>query len=123
MELSMRQMRMILKLLLKNLVDSITPGKGFAFVTFSSPEEETVVEEATVAEEATGAEESTVAEEACNGKELCGSTVSVNASKPKVKLEADKNDGGKAAKNNNNKSRKVSDCLSTMSVKTLLRMI
>ena len=58
----MRQMRMILKLLLKNLVDSFNPGKGFAFVTFSTPEEETV------AEEAIGAEEATVAEEACNGK-------------------------------------------------------
>eukprot|EP00090_Calanus_glacialis_P040971 TRINITY_DN717_c0_g1_i5.p1 TRINITY_DN717_c0_g1~~TRINITY_DN717_c0_g1_i5.p1 ORF type:complete len:381 (+),score=141.73 TRINITY_DN717_c0_g1_i5:60-1145(+) len=67
------------------VVDSFNPGKGFAFVTFSTPEE------------------ATAAAEALNGKEVCGSTVSVNVSKPKVNPEADKNEGVKAAKNKKEK--------------------
>eukprot|EP00092_Neocalanus_flemingeri_P107562 GFUD01138056.1.p1 GENE.GFUD01138056.1~~GFUD01138056.1.p1 ORF type:complete len:392 (-),score=136.30 GFUD01138056.1:36-1211(-) len=53
------------------VIDAFNPGKGFAFVTFSSPEE------------------ATAGAEALNGKEVCGNCVSVNVSKPKVKLVAD----------------------------------
>jgi len=61
------------------VTDSFNPGKGFAFVTFSTPEE------------------AIAAVEALNGKEVFGHTISVNVSKPKVKPEADK-ESGKAAK-------------------------
>ena len=63
-----------------NVTDSFNPGKGFAFVTFSTPEE------------------ATAAAEGLNGKEVCGNSVSVNVSKPKVKPEAEKKEGGKALK-------------------------
>eukprot|EP00092_Neocalanus_flemingeri_P026239 GFUD01028440.1.p1 GENE.GFUD01028440.1~~GFUD01028440.1.p1 ORF type:complete len:386 (-),score=125.17 GFUD01028440.1:24-1181(-) len=54
-----------------NVTDSFNPGKGFAFVTFSTPEE------------------ATAGAEALNGKEVCGNCVSVNVSTPKVKPVAD----------------------------------
>jgi len=63
-----------------NVTDSFNPGKGFAFVTFSTPEE------------------ATAAAEGLNGKEVCGNSVSVNVSTPKVKPEAEKKEGGKALK-------------------------
>jgi RNA recognition motif-containing protein len=72
-----------------NVVDSFNPGKGFAFVTFSTPAE------------------ATAAAEALTGKEVCGSTISVNVSKPKVKPEADKNNGVKAGKNKKEKKEGI----------------
>jgi len=59
------------------VTDSFNPGKGFAFVTFSTPEE------------------ADAAVEALNGKEVFGNIISVNVSKPKEKPEKE---GGKAGK-------------------------
>ena len=67
------------------IVDCFNPGKGFAFVTFTVPEE------------------ASAAAEALNGKELFGRNISVNVSKPKVKLPAKEN---KEIKNKKTKKEK-----------------
>jgi len=64
---------------------SLNPGKGFAFVTFSTPQE------------------ATAAAEALNGKEVCGNVVKVNVSNPNAVPKGDRNvkDGDKAGQTKN----------------------
>jgi len=82
------------------VIDSFNPGKGFAFVTFYTPEE------------------ATAAAEALNGKEVCGSTVSVNVSKPKEKSQADDKEGAKAKKNKKEKKEGIRVFVNNVSEET-----
>jgi len=68
------------------VVDSFNPGKGFAFVTFSLPEE------------------ASAAAEGLDGKEVFGSNISVNVSKPKVKAPAEESKEVKTKKSKKEKN-------------------
>jgi len=71
------------------IIDCFNPGKGFAFVTFSLPEE------------------AAAAAEALSGKEVFGRIISVNVSKPKVKVPANDSKEIKSKKSKKEKKEGV----------------
>jgi len=71
------------------IIDCFNPGKGFAFVTFSLPEE------------------AAAAADALSGKEVFGRIISVNVSKPKVKLPANDSKEIKSKKKKKEKTEGV----------------